>query len=534
VGRPQTLWVGVGAGREALEALAAGTERACEGHGFPREARPFHAHLTLGRVQSPVGREALAAGLRADAAQLAQVTRTIEDAVMAVRLLPASAVFAPFQRMVRDLGRTHGKDVRLVVEGGETEIDRKILDELRDPLMHLLRNAVHHGIEPPAERERAGKPRRGAIEVTAEQRGALVEVTVDDDGRGVPAHVLAEAGEGRSLADVLTRPGFSTADAVTGVAGRGVGLDAVAREVEAVGGRLEVASRPGDGTRVSLLLPLTLALLDAMLVERGGQPFALPLASVLEVLRVEATLALGGRESVALRGEPIPLVDLAQAVGAGAAAPPSAPPALVVAATRGRLALVCDRLLGEQRVVVKPLGTLMARVRGYLGAAILGDGRIALILDAAALDREAAGRAAPTPQAEPAAAEAREPPTAPTILVVEDSFTVRELQRSILEAAGYRVETARDGAEGWQRVRRDGDIALVVTDVEMPHMDGFALVEAIRADAEHAALPVVIVTARGDDADRRRGLDAGADAYIAKGAFEQQALLDTVERLIGR
>ena len=475
----------------------------------------------------------LADGSHALADALADGERLLDElqgTALTLRTLPLRTILGPMPRAVRDLAAAEGKEAELEIRGAETELDRVILERLADPLTHLLRNAVHHAIEPPQERERAGKPRRGAIELRAEQRGALVSVSVGDDGRGVPAAALAEARDGTELAEVLARAGFSTAARVTDVAGRGVGLDAVRRHVESVGGRLEVHSRAGAGTRVELLLPLTLALLEVLLLERGGAPLAVPLASALEVLRVDDTLALGGRRAVSLRGDPVPLVDLAEALGASAPALPPGPPAVVIAAREGRLAVVCDRVVGEQQVVVKPLGPLLERVRGYLGAAILGDGRVALIVDPLALRRDAQLR--DLEAAEPAAAAAVE--QAGTVLVVEDSFTVRELQRSILETAGHRVETARDGVEAWDRVRRNGNIALVITDIDMPRMDGFALLEAIRADPERAALPVVIVTARSDEAERRRGLDAGADAYIAKGGFRQQALLETVERLLGR
>ena len=453
----------------------------------------------------------------------------LQDAAVTMRTVPLRSIVGPFPRAVRDIAVGEGKEAELAITGADTEIDRVILERLADPLVHLLRNAVHHGIEPPGERERAGKPRRGRVELRAVQRGALVAVSVSDDGRGVAAPVLAEAGQGLALADALARAGFSTARAVTGVAGRGVGLDVVKREVESLGGRLEVFSEPGAGTAIELLLPLTLALLDVLLVERGAQAFALPLASVLEALRVDAQLALGGRRSVELRGEVVPLADLADVVGASPPPLPPAPPALVLATVTGRLALACDRIRGEEEVVVKRLGPLLARVRGYLGAAILGDGRLALILDPAAVERVPPQRAESA-----AAAPASGAAPTPVVLVVEDSLTTRALQRSILEAAGYRVETAEDGAEAWERVRRDSAIGLVVTDLDMPRMDGIALVEAIRADPERAALPVIVVTARTAEDERRRGLEAGADAYLEKGRFDQRALLDAVERLLGR
>jgi two-component system chemotaxis sensor kinase CheA len=300
------------------------------------------------------------------------------------------------------------------------------------------------------------------------------------------------------------------------------------RHVQAFGGTLEVRSEPGAGTEVSLALPLALALLEVLLVERGGQAFGLPLASVEEAIAVEDELQLTGRAAVELRGRPLPLFDLADLLGAAAPALVERAPAIVVNGGGRRIAAACDRLLGQDEVVVKPLGPLLAGAQGYLGAAILGDGRIALLLDPSTLSRANGDRrrrpAAPAPPVESLARR---------VLVVEDSYTVRELQRSILEAAGYRVETARDGRESLDRVVSDGEIDLVLTDVEMPEMDGLELTRAIRR-SERPALPVVIVTSRGTDEHRRLGVEAGADAYMVKRAFDQQALLDIVERLVGR
>ncbi len=456
----------------------------------------------------------------------------LKDAAVGMRTLPLATITGPLPRALRDIAAAEGRDVELEVRGTETELDRVILEGLSDPLVHLLRNAVAHGVETPKERAKAGKPPTGRIELSAEQRGATVIVTVSDDGRGVSPELLARAEREGSLADVLTRAGFSTAEEVTDLAGRGVGLGAVKHHVETFGGSLEVTSEPGVGTSVRLQLPLTLALLEVLLFERGGQVFALPLPAVEEVVAVSETLSLTGRPSLDLRGHAVPLSDLADVLGAAAPALPPRPPAIVLLGGGRRVALLCDRLHGEEEVVVKSLGPLLASVRGYLGAAILGDGRIALILDPVTVAR---GQGALTRRA-PAAAEAELEANAgaPKVLVVEDSFTVRQLQRSILEAAGYRVSTARDGRDALQRLADEDDVALVLTDVEMPEMDGLELVEALRADPRTQSLPVVVVTTRGSDDDRRRGIEAGADAYMTKSSFDQQALLEIVERLIGR
>lgn len=454
----------------------------------------------------------------------------LRDAAIQMRTLPISTITGALQRAVRDIGATEGKDVELVVNGGDTELDRVILESLSEPLAHLLRNAIGHGIESVQERERAGKSAHATIELRAEQRGGLVEIVVADDGRGVPSKVLEQAERSGSLAAVLARPGFTTAGEVTELSGRGVGLDAVKRYVESFGGSFEAYSEPGKGTRIVLVLPLALALLEVLLVERGRQAFGVPLAAVEEAVTAEGSLELEGTAAIELRGRSVQLGDLAALIGA--AAPPlgDRPPAIVVSSGGRRIAALCDRLLGQEEVVVKPLGPLLRSVEGYLGGAILGDGRIALLLDPAALTRAKPHRRKRATAATPAAVERR----APKVLVVEDSYTVRALQRSILEAAGYRVETARDGREGLERVLSDDEIDLVITDLEMPEMDGVELTKAIRARTERPSLPVVVVTSHAGDDDRRRGVEAGADAYIVKRAFDQQALLDIVERLIGR
>ncbi len=454
----------------------------------------------------------------------------LKDAAIQMRTLPISTITGPLPRAVRDVAAAEGKEVELVVTGEETELDRVILESLSEPLVHLLRNAVGHGIEKPAERKRAGKPARGTVQLRAEQRGGSVEIVVSDDGRGVSEAVLAEARKEGSLAEVLARAGFSTAEQITDLSGRGVGLDAVKSHVEGFGGTLEAYSEPGKGTEIVLVLPLALALLEVLLVERGGQAFGLPLASVEEAISIEDSLRLEGKPALELRGRSVPLSDLADLIGATAPPLPARPPAIVVAGAGKRIAASCDRLLGQDEVVVKPLGPLLPSARGYLGAAILGDGRIALLLDPVALSRSAA----PKRKRAPRAADPVEEKLTPKVLVVEDSYTVRELQRSILEAAGYRVETARDGQEAFDRVTTDDDIDLVLTDLEMPEMDGLELTRAIRARSERSSLPVVIVTSRGTDDDRRLGVEAGADAYMVKRSFDQQALLDIVERLVGR
>jgi two-component system chemotaxis sensor kinase CheA len=455
----------------------------------------------------------------------------LQDSVIQMRTIPLRSIVGPLPRAVRDLAAELGKEVTLTLSGTDTQLDRVILDGISETIVHILRNAVSHGIERPSERVAAGKPRGGTVALLAEQRGGLVAVTITDDGRGVGSEVIRRAAEVGSLTDVLTEPGFSTAGEVTEVAGRGVGLDAVREHVKSVGGDLDIQSEPRVGTSVTMLLPLTLALLEILLVERGDGAFGIPLASVAEALSVDSITSLGGRPAIDLRGETVSLTDLAAALDAQAPPLPDRPPAVVITAGGHRAAVMCDRLLGDQEAVVKSLGSILAPVAGYLGATILPDGRIALILDPSFLIRRqvAAQRVASAPSD-----RAPEPVRSRKVLVVDDQFTVRELQRRILEGADYQAVTAPDGRRALEALNREPDIELVITDIEMPELDGLELLRAIRADPARAALPVVIVSSRGSTEDRTRGADAGADAYVVKAEFDQRALLDTVARLMGR
>lgn len=445
----------------------------------------------------------------------------LQHSVIQMRTLPLSSITGTLPRAVRDLAAAQGKQVELEITGADTQLDRVILDGISESISHLLSNAVVHGIETAAERVQAGKPESGRIELHGDQRGSLVAIEVSDDGRGVAQELIGSEDSAGALADTLAQAGFSTAGEITEVAGRGVGLDAVKSHVESLGGGLEVQSEPGGGTTVTMLLPLTLALMRVLVFERGGQTLGLPLTSVDEAIVVRETMSLGGREAIEVRGGSIPLAELPAAGGASEREPDSHPHAMVVASSGRRVALLCDRIVEEQEVVIKSLGPLLARIPGHLGAAIMPSGRIALILDPAFVTKAPArGRAQAV-----TAAEVRQS----TVMVVDDQFTVRELQRSILESAGYEVRTARDGREALADIE---GVELVVTDVQMPEMDGIELLRAIRESRERSSMPVVMVTSQGSEADRQRGLEAGADAYIVKDQFDQRALIETVERLL--
>jgi two-component system chemotaxis sensor kinase CheA len=446
-----------------------------------------------------------------------------------MRTLPLASIVGRYPRAVRELAVAEGKEVVLEMSGMEAQLDRVILDGIADAISHMLSNAVAHGIESPEERERVGKRRCGRIVLRAEQRGSLVAIEVSDDGRGVAPEVLARAdAAGSSLVGVLCTAGFSTAATVSEVAGRGVGLDAVKAHVESLGGSIEIQSAPGAGTTTTLLLPYSVALTRVLLVERDGHRFAIPLASVEEVAVVDNPLSLLGRQSLELHGRAVALGDLAALLGAPARALGRRPRAVVVRSSEGRQGIVCDRVLGDDEVMVKGLGPLLASVPGYLGAAIVDNGAIAPVLDPAFLTRSIRTL---SPAVSP---DGGNEPKITKVLVVDDQFTVRELQRSILEAAGYRVTTARNGREACAEIVADPEIDLVVTDVQMPEMDGIELLRTIRADPRRSSLPVVVLTSLDREDDKYRGAEAGADAYIVKDEFDQRALLDTVERLVAR
>ncbi|WP_022929600.1 hybrid sensor histidine kinase/response regulator [Patulibacter americanus] len=453
----------------------------------------------------------------------------LQDSVLDLRTLPLRTITGVLPRAVRDIAAATDRDVRLDLEGMDTPLDRSVLDGIAEVLVHLLRNAVSHGVEAPDEREAAGKPRTARILLHAAQHGGEVRVSCTDDGRGVsPALVLRAEAEGVGLADILAEAGTSTGGADSALSGRGVGLDAVKRHVEGLGGRLEASSDPGRGSTISLVLPLTLAVLEVLVVERGGQLFGLNLNSVDEAVLGHDVQELEGRRFVRHGGEPLPLSDLADLIGQEADAPADGAPVLIVRSGDTRAAIICDRLLGDRDAVVKPLGPLLAGLPAYLGGSVMPDGAIALLLDPAHLVRDA-GRGRTT---------ARRPATAPVeppkVLVVDDQLTVRELQRTILASAGYRVRVAQDGHEALATLDREQDIACVITDIDMPGLDGFGVLEGVRGRPALASLPVVVVSSRDDERARQRGADAGADAWVLKGQFDQASLLETVGRLVDR
>jgi two-component system chemotaxis sensor kinase CheA len=523
-----------------------GLEVSTADHG-PNGRLPRRVAAIVGRAGDQLRQlekdlERLSAHMASDSRQLKQAADALDDELRRVRMLPFADACQGLDRMVRDLAHSAGKDMELVVEGGTVELDRSVLEGLKDPLRHLVRNAVDHGAELPDERRKAGKPPQARVTVTAVFRGAHVEVGVADDGRGIDLDALRqqlhrrrlpEPADERELAHSIFLPGLSTSRLITDVSGRGVGLDVVKSRVEALHGTVDLSYAPGRGTRFALAVPLTLTTLRALLVEAGGRPFALAGTNVQKLVRIgpDDLSRVAGREVLRLGEAPLPVAGLAEVLGLRTPTPANAAarrPAVIVAAGDKRMAFVVENFLAEQEIVIKNLGVRLRRVPLISGATIRPEGRIALVLNAANLIRAALGRG---PAASAAAPVGPAAPPKRRILVADDSVTTRTLEKSILEAAGYEVIGASDGAAAWQVLHERG-ADLLVSDVEMPRMDGFALTEAVRASPRFRELPIVLVTARGTERDKARGAEVGADAYLLKSAFDQKNLLETIAQLL--
>jgi chemotaxis protein histidine kinase CheA len=472
----------------------------------------------------------------------------VRDGAMGLAMVPVRRVVAGFPRVVRDVASAAGKDIRLVLLGEDVELDKQVLDGVSDALKHLVVNAADHGCESPATRVAAGKPAQATVTVAARAAGGTVVLEVSDDGAGIDEdavrRVAIERGLlpaestlcGPPLLDLLFVPAFSTASVVTETSGRGVGLDVVRDAVEGLGGSVEIRSTRGGGTTFSLTLPVTLGVLRCLIARVGDERYAVPVPGVVESISLkEAPVhTLAGNPVVVRHGATLPLLDLGAALDVAGERSPRA--AVVVRHGDRQLAWSVDRLEGELELVVKDLGPFLGRLPLVSGATIDGDGTVVCLLDLRELAERVGGTASPSYAGVPAS-RAADPVAKPgrraRVLVVEDSVGVRELERVILEGAGYEVVTCVDGLDGAARLR-DEPADLVLSDVEMPGMDGFTLTRTIRRTRGWEQVPVIIMTSRGDEADQRAGLDAGASAYLLKTEFDQNQLVETVRRLVGR
>ncbi len=475
----------------------------------------------LGQVESELGR--------------------LRDGAHTLRLVPTQTLFGPLELAARDVAASLGRQVEVRAEGGDIQIDGHVLSAVRQALLHVVRNAVDHGLESPDERRALGKSPTGIFSVKVRRRGGRVSFLCEDDGRGVDLGRVRQVALERGVAtleevetldeegclELLFRPGFSTARAVTDVSGRGVGLDVVRDTVRRLKGEVFITSRPGLGTCITLEVPLTLASLEVLGVEVGAQRLLLPLESLGAALHLpaDAVTWTAGRGSISHAGELLAFLPLAEVLDAsGGAHRPRVWSVLVVdGGAMGRAAVGVDKLLGISRRVSRPLPSSVPALPLVTGASFDEQGVPLLLLDAAGLVRRL--------QAGSAASLARPKPTQRhLILVVDDSVTTRMLEKSILEAAGYQVELAASGEEGLEKIQRGGH-SLLIVDVEMPGMTGLDVTRHIRANPALKGLPILMVSSLATDEDKRRGREAGVSAYIVKGEFHQHGFLDTVARL---
>ncbi|MHC8393089.1 response regulator [Pseudomonas sp. LB3P93] len=482
--------------------------------------------------------------------QASQRAQVLYDTALACRMRPFADVLSGQVRMVRDLGRSLGKQVRLEIEGEKTQVDRDVLEKLEAPLTHLLRNAVDHGIESPEQRLLAGKPEEGLIRLRASHQAGLLVLELSDDGHGVdlekvrrsiierqlsPAETAAQLSE-EELLTFLFLPGFSLRDTVTEVSGRGVGLDAVQHMVRQLRGAVVLEQTAGEGSRFHLEVPLTLSVVRSLVVEVGDEAYAFPLAHIERMCDLEPAdiVQVEGRQHFWHEGRHVGLVAASQLLQRPAS--PGGQQTLKVVVIREREAIygvAVERFVGERTLVVLPLDERLGKVQDISAGALLDDGSVVLIVDVEDMLRSVdkllnTGRLERIARQGSQAVEAARK----RILVVDDSLTVRELQRKLLLNRGYDVAVAVDGMDGWNALRSE-DFDLLITDIDMPRMDGIELVSLLRQDNRLQSLPVMVVSYKDREEDRRRGLDAGADYYLAKASFHDDALLDAVVELIG-
>jgi two-component system sensor histidine kinase and response regulator WspE len=475
-------------------------------------------------------------------------SQNLVDEVLTLRMRPFRDGVQHFPRMVRDLARSLGKDVRLDIVGEETLVDRDILSRIESPLNHILRNAIDHGMESAAQRALAGKPACGTIVIEARHRAGMLSIEISDDGRGVDlekirrtvverkmaSDAMAAAMSEGELLEFLFLPAFSLKDSITEISGRGVGLDIVHDTIRQQNGTVRLESEAGKGFRTSITLPLTQSIVRALVADIGGEAYALPIVKVERVVTVPQSSihTLENKQFFDMGGEHIGLVSGAQALELGEMQQHDELPAIVIGTGSRRYALVVDKIRGEESLAVQAIDPVFGKMRDISAAALLDNGEPVLILDVPDLLLSIDKLLHEGSLAQMARAGMAGRRKMKRILVVDDSLTVREMERKLLLSRGFEVDIAIDGIDGWNVVR-SGDYDLVITDVDMPRMDGIELVSLIKKDLNLHKLPVMIVSYKDRPEDRARGLSAGADYYLTKGSFHDETLLDAVADLIG-
>jgi len=475
------------------------------------------------------------------------VTTDLQIAVMKTRMLPIGKVFNKFPRLVRDLARELGKKVKLIIEGEDTELDKSIIEEIGDPLVHMIRNAVDHGIEPPEDRVQKGKPEEGTIWLKAYNEGNMIVIEIKDDGKGMDPEKLKQKAvekgiitpqEAENMSDkesfmLVFKPGFSTAEKVTNVSGRGVGMDVVKTNIEKLNGIIEIDSIPGKGTTIKLKIPLTLAIIQALLVASQEDLFAVPLSNVIETVRIveEDIYTIEGKSVLKLRDEVLPLVNMADIFEIEKILEPEKYLYVVILGLGAtKVGLIVDRFIGQEEIVIKSLGEFLKGLPGIAGATIRGDGRVTLIVDVASLmklAKETHNKKLVTDSLKEAK-KRKEKPEDYIVLIVDDSAMDRKVMRQAIEPLGVTIMEAKDGVEALNMLKQN-DIDAILIDIEMPRMDGYTLAQEIRKYNKYRKLPLIAVTSRATKSDRVRGVEVGMNEYITK-PYTQEYLQNVVRR----
>ena len=538
---------------EVVSSHARLRQRLTEINSIEREMAEIRGEALAGQVVAPLCRFARA--LKDDVQAQEMLMNELHDKMLLMRMLSLTIVFEPAARLVRELARSIGKQVECVVHGAEIELDRQMIDKLADPIIHLIRNGIDHGLESPEQRLAVGKLAQGRLTLSARQDGGWVVIEVADDGAGISIPAVREkavkkgflsaeqavALTEQEVVDLIFLPGFSTNSIITDLSGRGVGMDVVKQcVIDDLQGVVNVETSPGVGTRFSLRLPLSLAVMRVLLVEINGLSFGFTAQYVAEMLRLprEELLSVAERNAVILRNEFVPVVGLADllnipahlAVSSETSRARTAGLLLVVLRVRNeKVAVRVDELLDERDMVIKPLPKHMQHLPIVSGMVTTGSNALISVLHAPAL-LDLARRA----RSQGGHGEAQAPvmEIRYRVLVVDDSLNTREIEKDVLEAYGYHVTLAEDGLDGLSKAQ-EGDFDAILTDVEMPRMDGFSLTARLRQEEKYRYRPIIIITSREKEEDKRRGIEAGADAYIVKGDFDQSNLVDTLRALLG-
>ncbi len=490
-----------------------------------------------------------------EAFRLDPVIDELQNRMKEIRMLPCLTIFDAFPRMIRDIAQEAGKEVNLEISGQDTELDKKVLEGIKTPIMHILRNCIDHGIEDPQRRKELKKPEFGTIKISASHEAGSVTILIEDDGRGINPDFVKEVAlkkklvssedlesmSEREILNLIFMNGFSTSPIITDVSGRGIGLDVVRRDIENLKGQVKFETKKDEGTKFYLILPLTIAIIQVLLIRVKGSTFAFPMLSIEETIKsaLDDIPTVEGRMAIQVRGHTVPVVKLSDVLQMefqpederrmhGSL---NESPVVITSSLEKKVGFIVDEIIGEEEIFIKSLGSYLGKVKNVMGSTILGTGEVIVILDVSDLIIESA-LSHPAVMGRKIKSEEAQEKKKNMVLIVEDSLSTRELEKSILEARGFQVDTAVDGLDGLDKLTQV-KYDLVVADVQMPRMDGFEFCKTMRKNEEYRDIPVIIVSALGKEEDKRRGIEVGAQAYIVKTAFDQTNLLDTVDRLIG-